>query len=237
MTNRCLTLIASLALLTACQPPAPTPTTQPSHQAQPIADAYGFQGWDTVERIDFTYHEDAVGRQVQRRWTWEPKTDWVTLHGDARGGSVSYQTKVIGADAPSEIAQAHAWFVHDRRRLLLPFDMIWSNAQVTVEGSAPRPGGEGQATRMTVAFAQPDGSTQRGELFVDDATHRIVETLHPTPQGPVATRWEELMRAGPIVIAMHRAGLDGTKTWFADVRVKLVGDDRLHAADPLSPGE
>ncbi len=217
-------LLAALSgLTTGCSTPqqetAPATTSADGIQHR-LAESYGLARWNEIERIDFTYHEEAPDRRIQRRWTWEPVNDWVTLHGEASGGSVSYQTHALSADTPAEIVQAHRWFVHDRRRLLLPFEVVWHAASVRDEGVAPLPHGSGQARRYTISFSQPDGTQQRGVLFVDHATQRIVQTHHPTPAGAVATRWEDHASVGPIVVAMRRVGSDGSVAWFSDVRVK-----------------
>ena len=54
-----------------------------------IAKKAGFEEWKSVKRVKFTFNADRSGKQMPpRKWTWEPKTEKVSLI--SKGDTVIY---------------------------------------------------------------------------------------------------------------------------------------------------
>lgn len=70
-------LVLSLALAAGCNAPS-----LEQHPAERVADAYRIDGWDRIERLDFTFNVQSPGRDepTVRQWSWHPRTDEVTRH-------------------------------------------------------------------------------------------------------------------------------------------------------------
>src|SRR6266849_7036441 len=51
-----------------------------------IAKAYGFQSWDQVEQLRFTFHVQRGKDQRARAWVWEVKPDRVSFAGTDKEG-------------------------------------------------------------------------------------------------------------------------------------------------------
>lgn len=241
-TIRCLLLTLSLLLWTGCattSQPTPAAPPPPPTAMTPVAEAYGLSGWPQIERLDFTFNVKLPDREVQRRWTWEPQRDWVTLHGDARGGSVSYQRAALGPDTPSEIVQADKWFINDSYWLLFPFYAVWSQPVVEDDGMAPLPIGEGQARKITVSYLTLAAYTPGDvyELFVGD-DQRIAQWRY-LPRGDESkarpATWDQHAQLGPITVALDHRNADGTfRLWFTDVRAKVSGQGGLIQPRPVT---
>ena len=57
------------------------PNTQqkPIPITEKIAQAYGFEHWKDISQIAFTFNVDRDTIHSERSWTWNPKTNDVTL--------------------------------------------------------------------------------------------------------------------------------------------------------------
>lgn len=231
---------AALAALTACKRGQPIdPAPPPPAQARAVADAYGYAAWPNIERLDFTFNQTGPTGQLQRRWTWEPVSGWVTLHGDARGGSVSFLLAAMASDPAritDEVRQAYDWFVHDSTMLLLPFHLEWASRQVVVhDPSQPLPpppempvgllGGD-RPTLITLRTRPIGLAGQSYDLYIRQ-DHRVIGSR---AQGAKLMTWHEHASVGPLLLSLERRSADGATTVrFSDVRVKLRGQDRLLA--------
>ncbi|MEL7088044.1 MAG: hypothetical protein AAGL98_06325, partial [Planctomycetota bacterium] len=110
-----------------------------------LAERYGWSGWDQIEQIDFTFNVQLPGKDepVVRRWEWDinagergevrriterAELDFEVYHfnlGDTRDLAVG------------ETKQVHQQFINDTYWLLFPFQLVWSDPEVTEAGPAP----------------------------------------------------------------------------------------------------
>ncbi|WP_353778793.1 hypothetical protein [Winogradskyella sp. 3972H.M.0a.05] len=88
--------------------------------AERIAKAHGYDNWDNVNRIEFTFKVDREGQSGSgRHWAWEPKNDAITL--TTSNDTISYNRKSI--DSLSQ--RADRAFINDKFWLLFPFQLVW----------------------------------------------------------------------------------------------------------------
>lgn len=93
-------------------------TTQEISVAQRIANAHGFNNWDNVSKIEFTFNVDRDTSHYERSWTWEPKTQNVVMM--TKRDTVAYNTK----QPDSTRANVDRGFINDKYWLLIPFQLV-----------------------------------------------------------------------------------------------------------------
>lgn len=193
-----------------------------------VARAYGFDHWDNVEQVEFTFNVQRPGSDdvIRRKWTWRPREKKVTLHKD--GGDVSY---VQGKAKAEDAVAADKSFVNDSYWLLFPFQLLWSQPRIVPQGVQPLPIGEGEAHKFVVIYPEQGGYTpgDQYDLYVGGDS-RIVQWVYrkggdAAEQGRPAT-WEKHAEAGPIVVSLEHYGPDRKfHLWFSDVRVTVRAKD------------
>ena len=73
-------VVSLIAGLAAC-----AGTGKESRDAAPrqrIAGSYGFQYFNRIEQVQYTFNERKGDKHVRRFWIWEPKLDKVTFDGN-----------------------------------------------------------------------------------------------------------------------------------------------------------
>uniref|UniRef100_UPI004047A263 hypothetical protein n=1 Tax=Mariniflexile sp. TaxID=1979402 RepID=UPI004047A263 len=80
--------------------------------AEKIANAHGFEKWQQVKEIAFTFNG-------KRSWVWKPKTSDVTYIMD--GDTIHYNTGKID----SSLVKIDRGFINDKFWLLIPFQLVW----------------------------------------------------------------------------------------------------------------
>jgi len=200
---------------------------QTNKVAQHIAQAYGLDNWDQIQRLDFTFKVELPNKAqaVSRQWSWWPKQSKVTLHREGKK-SVTYNRKEMGEDPPKDVLQADKNFINDHYWLLFPFQPVWSNPEVSDEGKAALPIGEGMAQKVAVRYPSEGGYTPGDgyNLYINDQNR--IEQWQYLPGGDAdkakAHTWQKHRRLGPIVVSLDHWGPDKNfHLWFSDVKATL----------------
>jgi len=231
-------VLLTLAVTTSAGPPATQPAaTQPAAPsiARPVAEAYGIDGWEKIQRLDFTFNVDLPGRDktVTRQWSWFPKDNTIKHHLNGQSIGISNDRAKVARLAEG-FQQSHKQFINDSYWLLFPFQPIWSNPTVTDEGTAPRPIGDGSARKITVQYPDEGGYTPGDayDLYLNEHG-RIQQWVfrRGSKENGKAMTWEKHRQLGPIVVSLEHWGADRKfHLWFSDVRAELVGED-----EPVTP--
>lgn len=196
-----------------------------------LADVYGFNHFQQVEELRYTFNVQLPDRVISRAWSWEPKTDRVTFKGTSeQGGTFSYERSLLAGQPGERIQKVDPWFVNDNYWLVFPLRLRWdqSAAVVADEAPAPVPIGPGQAKRIIVRYPSNEGYTPGDvyELFIG-ASDRIEQWIYRKGGDPKPTRvttWEDYRRVGPLTLSLDHRGADGSfRVWFTDVAVRLAG--------------
>jgi len=235
--QRFLTIVSALCIVLAIGGTAHSQTGQEARLR--IAKAYGFQSWDQVEQLRFTFHVQRGKDQRARAWVWEVKPDRVSFAGTDKEGKpvkLTYLRSELNAQRAQQMKEIDANFINDQYWLLFPLHLAWDQAaKVEDTGVHKLPIGPGSARRIVVTYPPSGGYTPGDvyELFVgkDD---RIVQWIYHrggAAKPTLAATWEVYRRLGPLVVSLsHRGAEKGFRLWFTGVDVKLAGSAQWIAA-------
>ena len=194
-----------------------------------IADAYGFQYFGQIEKIQYTFNVKKDDRHIRRFWIWEPKLDRVTFDGMNYQETVTYLRQDPEVGRSSKLKKIDAWFVNDNYWLLFPYH-IARDTQITVKdiGQQKLPLGKGTASCLVVTFSADGGYTPGDiyELFLDE-NFRLKQWVYRRGGSEKPTRittWETHRQVGPLTVSLnHRGENDNFRVWFTNVGVKMAG--------------
>ncbi|WP_324721867.1 hypothetical protein [Salinimicrobium sp. HB62] len=212
--KKLILLLSLLTLLTSC--------SQKEEQTivQKIAEANGIQNFEDVEELRYTFNvrvNDTL--RTSRAWTWNPKTDMVTL--TTPDSTVTYNHKTEAA----ENEKTDQRFINDQYWLLFPFHLVWDEMEWEYSEEATAPISGEQMQRITVKYPDGAGYTP-GDMyevyFGDD--YMIKEWVYlsgGSRENPFATTWEDYEVHEGIAIAKMHKNADGSfELYFTDVSVK-----------------
>ncbi|MEM9752069.1 MAG: hypothetical protein AAF916_01650 [Planctomycetota bacterium] len=179
--------------------------------AAELAERYGLAAWGHVERVDFTFRVELPdGRVIEGPWSWTPKDGTVT----AAFGTDDART--FSLDAIDETNRDdHARFINDSYWLLFPFQLVWSNCEVTEDGEAAMPVSGEPSSKLTVTYPDEGGYTPGDvyELFLDPDTGLIAEWNFRKgggANGRPAT-WESHVGLNGLMISRVHNGPEGSE--------------------------
>lgn len=188
---------------------------------QKIANSNGLQQFQDVEKLEFTFNvkvNDTL--RTSRSWSWNPKTHEVTLSEE--GNSQTYKKDSYLTDEEKKIDQK---FVNDSYWLLFPFQMMWSDAEISDEETAEAPISHEKMNKITVAYSDQSGGYTPGDtydVFFDDDL-MIREWIYKPANGKsqMATTWEDYEDFDGLKIAKDHKSADGSfELFFSGVNVE-----------------
>ncbi|APY12066.1 hypothetical protein BWZ22_12870 [Seonamhaeicola sp. S2-3] len=149
MKNLCFAFIL-LLLGFSCQK-EPTVT-------QKIANAHGFENWDKVTNISFTFGE-------KRSWKWSVKTNDIIL--TTKEDTISYNQSALDSTS----LKADRAFINDKFWLLIPFQLVWDKtASVSEMAKETAPISKTLMNKITITYPNNGGYTPGDayDIFFDD---------------------------------------------------------------------
>ncbi|MDO5971650.1 hypothetical protein Q4Q35_17745 [Flavivirga aquimarina] len=115
--------------------------------AEKIANAHGFEHWKNVSEITFTFGG-------KRNWTWNPKTNDITLI--TKKDTIHYNRKTI--DSTSQ--KADRGFINDKFWLLIPFQLVWdTSAGISDPIKTEAPISKTEMNKITITYSKKGGYT------------------------------------------------------------------------------
>jgi len=212
-----------LMALSACKgekrPEAAELPASESDILEKVALAHGFDSWDTVEEIRFTFNVDRDTSHFERSWVWKPKLGEVTLM--AQGDTLTYNRKEVD----STLASHDASFINDKYWFLAPYQLMWDRESFTYEHieETASPVGGTPMQKLTIVYGNDGGYTPGDayDLYLDKDYMVREWTFRrgnkPAP-GSDAT-WEGYETHGGLQLAtMHHLG-GGARLYFTGVKV------------------
>jgi len=147
------TFLCFLLILVSCKNNTKKETSTPEKEltiAQKIANAHGIENWDKVAKIEFTFNTSHSARS----WSWEPKTDNVTLIN--KGDTISYNRSKID----STVIDADRAFINDKYWFLAPFQLVWDKG-TTISGpvKAMAPISKTEMNKISLIYPKEGGYT------------------------------------------------------------------------------
>ena len=187
---------------------------------QQIAVAHGLNNFTDVEEIQFTFNvkvQDSL--RTSRAWTWKPQTDEIRL----TEGDIS-QTYTKTDSISEDDKQIDQKFINDSYWLLFPFQMVWSDANISEEKTGIAPISKEEMSYLEVSYKGEGGYTP-GDTYVvyykDDLL--LEEWIYKSADGKreMPTTWEDFEDFEGLKIAKSHKSPDGSfELFFTDIKVK-----------------
>ncbi len=186
-----------------------------------IAAHLGFENWNEVSSIAFTFNVDRGESHSERSWVWHPKTDDI----EYRSGDDYLKYNRAAMDSISR--NTDAAFINDKFWLLAPFQLVWDKeTKMDSVYKAVAPISKDSLHRLTVVYPDSGGYTPGDgyDFFYDD--HYLIKEWNyrkgNSPQPTLTTTWEDYKTFDGIEIStMHRDSTGNFKLYFTNISVVL----------------
>ena len=185
-----------------------------------IAMANGFEEFDSINKIEFTFNvkvNDTL--RSERRWKWDVVKDKISL--TEKDSTMSYTKTDILAKEKEYIDQR---FVNDSYWLLFPYQLKWSDAEISEVSTAKAPISGEEMQMLTVSYPAEGGYTPGDsyDIYFNDE-YMIQEWVYKASGGgrEMATTWEDYEDFNGVKIAKTHKSPDGTfELYFTDISVE-----------------
>ncbi|NAY92483.1 hypothetical protein GTQ34_11180 [Muricauda sp. JGD-17] len=181
-------------LFLSCKNPQKNSNSQeniPLSIPEKIALAHGYNQWDAVSEIKFTFNVDRDSTHFERTWIWKPKENSITAISQN-------DTLIYNRNAMDSIAhKVNAGFINDRYWLLAPFNLIWDSGNYSFEHSVDQkaPISDAKMQKLTIVYTNEGGYTPGDAYdfyFSDDFLIREWTFRKGNQEEPsLSTTWEK----------------------------------------------
>ncbi len=185
-----------------------------------IAMANGFKEFDSISELKFTFNvkvNDTL--RSERQWVWNLKSDKISL--TEKDSTMSYTKKDSLAKEKEYIDQR---FVNDSYWLLFPYQLKWSDAEISEAKTAKAPISGEEMQMLTVSYPSEGGYTPGDsyDIYFDD-DYMIQEWVYKASGGgrEMATTWEDYEDFNGVKISkMHKSGDGSFELFFTNISVE-----------------
>lgn len=188
--------------------------------AENIAAQHGFEHWEDVSEINFTFNVDRGESHFERSWTWKPKKQDVTMSMGAN--IVSYNRMKMDAI----IRKTDASFINDKFWLLAPFNLVLDKGiSFTETQDVPAPISKDTLNKLSVVYDKIGGYTPGdGYDFYFGKDFKIKEWVYRRGNEnshTMTNTWEDYEEFNGLQIAkMHKDSLGDFKLYFTKISVE-----------------
>ena len=182
-----------------------------------VAKAYGFDNFDQVNSIAYTWNVQRDSINVfTRDWKWNLRENTVYYSGPDT-------TMTYSLDADS-LPPVDRGFINDKYWMMYPFQLAWDTGYTwDSEENVASPIGGTNATKLTIVYNSEDGYTPGDayDLYLDE-NYKSLEWTFRKGNGLDGRTWtwENEQSFGPITMATDHKGQDGQRViWFTNVKV------------------
>ena len=226
MKFRTSLLVPVLIVLVGCRETAKTPEIAMTQESPPktllekLADKHGFENWDKVQRLQFTFNVDRDASHFERTWIWEPLKNSVT---SITGTDTLTYTR---DQVDSLTMRTDASFINDKYWLLAPYQWVWDQASFTheFEENSQAPISGETASKLTIVYGSEGGYTP-GDAYdfffsKDSVLKEWVFRKGNQPEPSVVTTWEKYEDVNGLLLSTHHQNAEGNfKLYFTGIRV------------------
>lgn len=207
-------LVIFAFILSGCKQKETQKSPEPTLSvAEKIANSHGFQHWNQVKEIEFTF-------AGARHWQWFPKTNDVIYTKDTI--TVSYNR----ASVDSTTMAIDRAFVNDKFWLLVPFQLVWDkSASISESKKTTAPISKKEINEITITYPSDGGGYTPGDaydIYYDD-DYVIREWAYRKgnqPEPSLLNTFEDYQDYNGIKIALQHVKAEGD--WnlkFSEVKV------------------
>jgi len=212
MKNLLLSL-SFFVLLVSCQQRETLPDTLPMQ----VAKAYGFENWDQVKSIGYTWNvQRDSATVVSRTWKWNIQDSTVSY----AGADTSFTYSLVADSLPKQDGA----FINDKYWALMPFQLAWDKGYTyEVVENVSSPIQSLSSTKLSIIYGADGGYTPGDayDLYLDK-NNRILEWTFRRGNGTEGRTWtwEKAAAFGPIELSLEHKDAAGKRfIWLTDVKV------------------
>ena len=187
--------------------------------AKAIAIANGFNYWEKITEIKFTFNVDQDSTHYEQSWQWKPKENEIILISNT--DTISYNRTQI--DSTSLAADQK--FINDTYWLLVPLNLIWDATCYTSqhEMKAIAPISNTEMQKLTIVYKNEGGYTPgdaydfyfEGDFKIKEWVFRKKNNKEPS----LITQWNDHEIFDGIRIAKTHYRNEGNwKLYFTDIQ-------------------
>lgn len=190
--------------------------------AEKIANAHGFENWNNVSEVKFTFQVDQDSIKGKgRSWTWQPETDHIIMA--TAKDTVKYSRNAMDS---THIAADRA-FINDKFWLLVPFQLVWdSSAKISKATKVHAPISKTELHKITISYPNEGGYTPGDayDIFYDKdyVIREWIFRKGNADEPSLTTTFENYKDYNGIKIATDHKQEDGK--WnlnFTDIKITL----------------
>lgn len=188
--------------------------------AEAIAYKNGYENWDAVSEVHFTFNVDRGERHFERSWIWKPKTGDVTM-------MTATDTVAFNHFKVDSLTQrADASFINDKYWLLAPFNLVWDEGTTfSEEENVIAPISKDTLNKLTIVYGSEGGYTPGDAYdFFYDSEFMIREWVFREGNDSIAdmtNTWEDYENLNGILISKTHKDSTGTfKLHFTNLLIK-----------------
>lgn len=186
-----------------------------------IANAHGFQNWDKVSKIEFTFNVDRDSSHFERSWQWKPKTNTVIMISNQ--DTISYNRSHID----STNLKTDQAFINDKYWLLAPFNLVWDKGTTISEPvKEEAPISKNELNKITLTYSNEGGYTPGDayDFYYDDdfLVREWIFRRQNSEEPSLISTWENYQDFNGIKIALEHKKLE--ENWnlnFTNVKITL----------------
>jgi len=185
-----------------------------------IANASGFENWNNVKELQYTFNVDRDTSHFERKWIWNIKKNLVT--SITKNDSISY----LRSEVDSTLHAINGGFINDKYWLLAPFNLVWDEGNYTHEHSLNQeaPLSKKEMQKLTIVYGNEGGYTPgdaydyyfEDDFIIKEWVFRKANQKEPS----LATTWEDYDNFDGLKIAQMHQNDSGFKLYFTAIQVK-----------------
>ena len=220
MNKSFISLFTLLILLVSCKSEKQTTPVKEDTILEKVAKAHGYDEWNKIKEIRFTFNVDRDTTHFERSWIWNTKTQEV--QGISNGTTITYNRRAVD----SLSTKADGAFINDKYWLLAPINILWdqNNLSYTFDEAALAPISNDSLPKLTVVYGN-DGGYTPGDAYdfylADD--YKIKEWVFRkgnSPEPSSVTTWEGYESFNGLNISkMHKNKEGNFSLYFTGVEV------------------
>jgi len=188
-----------------------------------LAHANGFENWNKVEQLKFTFNVDRDTSHFERTWIWKPKSNEVTAISST--DTLTYYRK----DMDSIAYKTNGGFINDKYWLMAPINILWDKNSIEYEHAedVAAPISKISMQKLTVVYGTEGGYTPGDAYdfyFGDDyMVKEWVFRKGNVEEPSLITTWEDYVELSGLKFAKMHQKEDGSfKLYFTNLAAETV---------------